>query len=121
MTAAIVTGNAEVDAAPFRSWLLGYFIPPELGLRSTEDIEVKWGKHASGEQRREWGSSAHATSLSLLVQGRMKIFFDDGSEALLERCGDYAMWAAGVGHRWEILQHETVILTVRWPSRRERV
>jgi quercetin dioxygenase-like cupin family protein len=56
-------------------------------------------------------------SLSLLVSGCIHLFFATGEEALLERPGDYALWAPGVAHRWEIEADGTVVLTVRWPSR----
>ena len=112
----VITGHADRDSAAFRGWFIGHFVPPELGLRSTQDVEVKWGVHALGETRADWGSSASATSLSLLVQGAIRLYFADGQEALLDAPGDYAFWAPGVAHRWQIEQDETVVLTVRWPS-----
>jgi hypothetical protein len=86
-------------------------------LRSTSDVEVKWGTHALGEVRPEWGASDVATTLSVLVRGCIRLLFDDGREALLDEPGDYALWAPGVAHRWTIEQDDTVVMTVRWPSR----
>jgi hypothetical protein len=117
LNSRIVIGNAADDAAPFRGWFVGQFVPPELGLRSTDALEVKWGVHARGETRDGWGSSGEAISLSLLVRGSIRLFFGDGYEALLTRPGDYALWPPGLAHRWQIEQDETVVLTVRWPSR----
>jgi quercetin dioxygenase-like cupin family protein len=114
---AVVIGNAAGDGELFRGWFVGHFVPTELGLRSSNAVEVKWGTHARGETRAEWGSNSEATSLSLLVSGRIRLFFASGKEALLARPGDYALWAPGVGHRWEIEADDTVVLTVRWPSR----
>lgn len=112
----VVTGNAALDDGLVRGWFVGHFVPVEQGLRSTADVEVKWGKHTLGEQRPEWGSSEVATTLSVLVRGCIRIFFGDGREALLDAPGDYALWAPGIAHRWSIEQDDTVVLTVRWPS-----
>jgi hypothetical protein len=112
----VLTGNAGTDGQQFRSWFVGAFVPADLGLRSSRQVEVKWQHHALGETRAEWGHSATATSLSILVSGRIRLLFDDGREAVLQNAGDYALWAAGVAHRWNIEQDDTVVLTVRWPS-----
>jgi hypothetical protein len=112
----LVTGKAADDSAPFRGWLIGHFIPPSLSLRSTDDVEVKWGVHAVGDARQEWGAN-DATTLSVLVRGCIRYEFGDGQAAVLEKAGDYALWGAGLSHRWYIEREETVVLTVRWPSR----
>jgi hypothetical protein len=112
----VVTGNANRDAEAVRGWFVGHFLSPDFGLRSTSDVEIKWGTHAIGEVRPEWGTSDFATTLSVLVRGCIRLVFDDGREALLDEPGDYALWAPGVAHRWTIEQADTVVLTVRWPS-----
>jgi len=112
----IVIGNAEVDSEPFRGWFVGGFVPPALGLRSTDAVEVKWGVHTLGETRADWGMSPVATSLSLLVRGAIRLYFANGQEALLDSPGDYAVWPPDVSHRWRIERDDTVVLTVRWPS-----
>ncbi len=38
-----------------------------------------------------------------------------GMECVLSEEGDYALWSAGVPHRWAVVQ-ESLVLTVRWPS-----
>ncbi len=114
--AEVTMGNAAIDGAAFRGWFVGQFVPPELGLRATEGVEVKWQRHTCGEVRPEWGVNAAATSLSVLVQGAIRLEFEDGREVLLNQPGDYALWAPGVVHRWRIEQEDTVVLTVRWPS-----
>jgi uncharacterized protein DUF861 len=113
----VIVGNAARDAEPFRGWFIGHFIPPPLGLRSTDAVEVKWGTHRLGESRAGWAASDQATSLSLVVRGQIRLFFDDGQETLLAQPGDYVVWPPGLAHRWQIEQDDTVVLTVRWPSR----
>ena len=36
-----------------------------------------------------------------------------GDRSFIDAC----LWAPGVAHRWEIEEDDTVVLTVRWPSR----
>jgi hypothetical protein len=117
LSSELVIGNAARDADPYRGWFIGHFIPPELGPRSTEDVEVKWGTHALGETRSAWAAAEKAMSLSLLVRGTIRLFFADGQQALLADPGDYALWPPGLAHRWQIEQQDTIVLTVRWPSR----
>jgi hypothetical protein len=117
----VIVGNAGQDAEPFRGWFVGHFVPPELGLRSTDAVEVKWGTHTLGEARGAWAASTEATSLSLLVQGCIRILFADGEEALLATPGDYAVWPPGLAHSWQIEEDDTVVLTLRWPSHPEHV
>jgi hypothetical protein len=112
----VVTGRAARDAEPFRGWFIGHFVPAELGPRSTDAVEVKWGVHALGETRSAWASSNAATSLSVLVRGSIRLFFASGAEALLAEPGDYALWPPGLAHRWQIEQEDTIVLTIRWPS-----
>ena len=113
----VLVGNAANDGLQFRGWFVGHFVPADLGPRSTDSVEIKWGRHSDGETRAEWAVSSAATSLSLVVRGRIRLYFDDGSEALLAEAGDYALWPAGTAHRWRIEADDTVVLTVRWPSR----
>jgi hypothetical protein len=115
----VVTGNAGRDAAAFRGWFVGPFIPAELGPRSTDAVEVKWGMHARGEARSDWAASDRLTSMSVLVRGAIRLFFADGAEALLAEPGDYVAWPRGLAHRWDIEQDDTIVLTIRWPSRPE--
>jgi hypothetical protein len=113
---SILTGNAASDAAGFRGWLIGHFVPETLGLRSTDAVEVKWGVHAVGDERPDWGAN-DATTFSVLVRGCIRYEFPDGRCVVLAQPGDYAMWAPRVAHRWYVEREETVVCTVRWPSR----
>src|SRR4051794_15873196 len=110
----IESGNARKEGSARAGWFLGHFIETDHPLRSTADVEVKWGTHAAGESRNEWASNATATTISVLIRGRFRLRFPD-REILLEAEGDYALWAPGVPHTWSA-EEETVILTVRWPS-----
>jgi hypothetical protein len=110
----IVTGKAGVDGADFRGWIVGHFIGD--GPRRSAAVEVKWGVHTLDETRASWAVSAEATSMSLLVRGRIRLIFAE-REHLLSEPGDYAVWGPGVAHRWRIEAEDTVVLTVRWPSR----
>ena len=110
-------GNAARDGGGFRGWFVGHFVPASRGACSTGDLEIKWGIHRRGDAREAWGTAAEATSLSLLIRGAIRLFFSDGREVFLCTAGDYALWPAGVAHRWVIEADETVVLTVRWPSR----
>ncbi len=109
----LVIGNAQRDGAPYRGWILGHFMPS--GPSQSDAVEVKWGTHAFGETRANWAVSHQATTLSLLVTGSIRLFFEDREEVLSEP-GEYALWGPGVAHRWRIEADDTVILTVRWPS-----
>jgi len=110
----LVTGNAARDGASFRGWFIGHFAPTDLAR--SDDVEVKWGVHARDETRSTWASNEGATTLSVLVQGRFRLQFD-GRECLLSQPGDYALWAPGVAHRWQVEADDTIVVTVRWPSR----
>jgi hypothetical protein len=113
----ILTGNAELAGVAYRGWFVGHFLGPRAGPASTEAVEVKWGVHPRPESRRAWAASSAATSLSILIQGQIHLFFRNGQEALLSRAGDYALWGPRLAHRWEIELPDTIVLTVRWPSR----
>ena len=92
--ADLVIGNAGTDGAAYRGWFVGHFIGS--GAAATSDVEVKWGVHSAGEARSAWAVSRRATSLSLLVRGAIRLFFDGGRETLLSQPGDYALWPPGV-------------------------
>ncbi|MGH3261762.1 MAG: signal peptidase I [Trebonia sp.] len=107
-------GNAEEDGRETRGWILGHFIDPSAGVRSSKDVEIKWFNHPAGDKRHEWTSDDQRTTLVLLVEGNFRI---DPTEAsvTLERQGDYVTWGPGIDHSWEALT-ESIVVTVRWPS-----
>jgi uncharacterized cupin superfamily protein len=107
-------GNAVDDGRDTRGWLLGHFIDTSKGVRSTRDVEVKWGIHPAGEKRAEWTKDDQRTTLVLLVEGNFRVDLTEGS-VTMSRQGDYIMWRPGIDHSWEAISDSTVI-TVRWPS-----
>jgi hypothetical protein len=108
------SGNAAEAGQDTRGWLLGHFIDPSQGVRSRNDVEVKWGIHPSGDKRRAWTTDDRRTTLVLLVHGTFRIDLTEGS-VTLERQGDYAIWGPGIDHSWESLT-DSIVLTIRWPS-----
>lgn len=135
-------GNAAAFVnryAKRKGWFIGHFIT-ERGRGDpgrTSDVEVKWGVHQKEEPKGKWTSDA-ATTMSILVRGRFRITFGEARAApkgradagppqvkpstvrkrVLRKPGDYAIWGPGVAHTWAALENDTVVLTVRWPSRR---
>jgi hypothetical protein len=107
-------GNAAEDGADTRGWLLGHFIDPSNGVRSTKDIEVKWGVHPAGDKRPEWTKDDQRTTLLLLVRGNFRLDLTEGS-TVLNKQGDYVIWGPGIDHSWEALT-DSVVITIRWPS-----
>jgi quercetin dioxygenase-like cupin family protein len=107
-------GNAAEDGAERRGWILGHFIGPEEGIRSSKDVEVKWGMHPAGEKRAEWTSDDQRTTLIFLVEGNFRVDLTEGN-ITLEKQGDYLVWGPGIDHSWEALT-DSVVVTVRWPS-----
>src|SRR4051794_20331767 len=75
-------GNATEDGRDHRGWLLGHFIDPAQGVRSTKDVEVRWGVHPAGEKRSEWTSGERRTTLILLVEGHFRVDLTEGSVTL---------------------------------------
>lgn len=108
------SGNAGVDGLANRGWILGHFIDPAEGVRSSKDVEVKWGIHPVGDKRVEWTADDQRTALVILVSGQFRIDLTEAS-VTLERQGDYLVWGPGIDHSWEALT-ESIVITVRWPS-----
>ncbi len=108
------SGNAEQDGRATRGWILGHFIDPPEGVRSSKDVEVKWGIHRAGDKRHEWTADDQRTTLVLLITGNFRINLT-GASINLEKQGDYAVWGPGIDHSWEAIS-DSVVVTVRWPS-----
>jgi len=108
------SGNAADDVGEKRGWILGHFIDPAEGVRSSKDVEVKWGIHPAGEKRAAWTTDDQRTTLVLLVSGNFKIRLEVASFTL-QRQGDYLVWGPGIDHSWEAMA-DSVVVTVRWPS-----
>lgn len=108
------SGNAAEDGRETRGWILGHFIDSSEGVRSSKDVEVKWGIHPVGDKRHEWTADDQRTTLVLLIAGNFRVDLTGASIALGKQ-GDYAVWGPGIDHSWEAIS-ESVVVTVRWPS-----
>jgi quercetin dioxygenase-like cupin family protein len=108
------SGNAEEDGLDRRGWILGHFIDPAEGVRSSKDVEVKWGIHPPGDKRPEWTADDQRTAMVILVNGKFRIDLTKAS-VTLERQGDYLVWGPGIDHAWEAIT-DSIVITVRWPS-----
>ena len=108
------SGNAAEDGRERRGWIFGHFIDPAEGVRSSKDVEVKWGIHPVGDKRPGWTADDQRTTLVLLVQGSFRIDLTETS-VTLDKQGDYAAWGPGIDHCWEAIT-DAVVITVRWPS-----
>ncbi|WP_219463307.1 signal peptidase I [Nonomuraea rhizosphaerae] len=113
MTELVYVGNADVDAAADRGWLLGHFKPTGDPRHST-DVEIKWGLHPPGDERRQWVRGEGRTALLVLISGRFRVELP-GRSVLLAKPGDYVVWGKGVDHSWRA-EEESVVMAVRWPS-----
>jgi len=95
-----------------RGWVLGHFTKiPEL---NTQDLEVQFVKLQASSEKNGISKQKKAKTLSLLVSGKMEIYFKDET-VRLEKEGDFVIFDKGVDHSWKVLEDST-ILSVRWPS-----
>jgi hypothetical protein len=109
----IYVGNADMDAPGDSGWLLGYFKPVD-DPRHSPDVEIKWGRHPTGDRRAEWVRGEERTALLMLISGRFHVELPDRT-VVLTTPGDYVLWGPGVDHSW-IAEEPSVVVTVRWPS-----
>ncbi|WP_336207964.1 hypothetical protein [Nonomuraea sp. LPB2021202275-12-8] len=49
----VYVGNADRDGAGDDGWLLGHF-RPDGDVKHSQDVEIKWGVHARGDERARW-------------------------------------------------------------------
>ncbi len=116
-------GNAKADDVRGSGWFVGQFVAPELGARRQTDVELKWGVHPAGEKRSRPWAAGHGTTISVLVEGRLKITFHVAGtqeeatqeEVTLATQGDYVIFGPETVHSWEAID-EAIVLTVRFPS-----
>ncbi len=111
-------GNAPMDQIRQTGWFVGQFVPAELGHRHQQAVELKWGIHLDGEKRHEPWAQGHATTISVLIRGKLRVEFHDGPTpqvVTMEREGDYVVYGPKVVHSWEATG-ETLVLTIRFPS-----
>lgn len=117
----VVFGNAATDGFDRRGWFVGHYIEAHPA-RCTADVEVKWGVHAEGDRRSVWSANRSATTLSILIHGKFRLFFPDPEglpgqtrDVLLAEQGDYVLWLPNTPHIWQA-EAASVVITVRYPS-----
>lgn len=106
----VETGNAGEDNS--RGWFIGHFIDAS-SVRSTGDVEVKWGDHPKGDIRKEWAPASDRPTLTILLKGRIVHRFPDKNVEMSKE-GDYVTWTNAT-HTYESLE-DTVTIAIRWPS-----
>jgi mannose-6-phosphate isomerase-like protein (cupin superfamily) len=96
-------------------WVVGHFI--EQGPRRSDDVEVKWMRHAPGPAGKGWSTCETATTLSILLSGHFKIEFRNAPLDSVELItpGQYVIFGPGIHHRSTALK-DSWFLTIRWPS-----
>lgn len=111
-------GNATADQVRGSGWFVGQFVPPAAGLRHQRAVEIKWGVHPDGEKRARPWASGHATTISVLIRGCLRVTFHQGETpqvVTLAAEGDYVVFAPDTVHSWEAIG-DTVVMSVRFPS-----
>src|ERR1700685_4464830 len=108
----IYVGNAGEDGAADGGWLLGHF-RPQGDARHSDDVEIKWGVHAPGDQRAQWVAEERRSALVLLGSGRFRVDLP-GRSVLLAKQGDSVLFP-GVSHSWQA-EGASVVVSVRWSS-----
>lgn len=96
---------------------------PDSGAERVSNLCIKWFQHHPDDDP-AWGASKPCSTgrtLSMLAApGEFALTFQRGEkrlELVLQQAGDFALWAEGLEHSWQVLAPSTVI-TVRWtPSR----
>ncbi len=113
---AIGNAVAEGQQPGNGNWFIGHFISDSSGLKSTRDVEIKWGIHASNEEKAAKCFNEGSTTLTILISGLFVLIFPElDTSVTLRRAGDYVISAPKVVHGWKSLK-DSVVITVRWPS-----
>ena len=115
-TRSISVGNAASTSEGHAGWFIGPFLSKEAGVRRTDAVEVKWGRHMAGDVRADVNCQAGMHSLAILINGSFVIEFPTlGEEVVLARTGDYVLYGPDVAHSWRAVEASTVV-TVRWSA-----
>ena len=123
-------GNAADAGAATRGWFVGDLAAwaAERGAtfdsastpRQSTHLQVKWLVHPPGDARPTWAETDEHYSLTIVVDGDVRIFFRDGTGAErsvpLARRGDYVLWHGPTwAHTWRT-EAGCMLITVRWPA-----
>lgn len=112
-TSVLVIGNAIDLGAAHRGWFIGDFLGSDSPLK-TDKMEAKLGQHPKGQQSKHPKDRPVAT-LTILLSGKFRFVFPDGSVHFLEKPLDFIFVDPGQQNSWEALE-DSVTLTIRTPS-----
>ncbi|MBN1601963.1 MAG: metallophosphoesterase [Chitinispirillaceae bacterium] len=113
----IQRGNST-DLNLAKGWFIGHFLEASQGLCRQDDVEIKYGIHQEGEERSDASKSDFATTIALLIKGKFRLEFpEEGRVEELTESGDFVIYQRGILHKWRVLSNDTVVVTIRWPSR----
>jgi hypothetical protein len=107
-------GNAAIDGQDHRGWIVGHFMGDTDDIRTSKDVEIKWGIHPAGDERADWQTDEYRTTVVVLISGQFRLSLSNDDHRLAN-VGDYVMWGPGTGHTWAA-EEDSVVLTIRWPS-----
>src|SRR5215470_199410 len=93
MAEPIYVGNAAVDAAVDRGWLLGHFKPVD-DARHSDDVEIRWAIHPPGDQRPQWVAGEKRSALLLLISGRFRVDLPGRSVLLAQQATTWCSTAS---------------------------
>lgn len=119
--AADIVAEQIKNKAKSPNWFIGNFMP-EGSLQHRTDFETahteanrgfaKWG---SGNPKASWVDYKTASTLSLLLSGRLAVFLP-GRTVIMEKLGDVVFYGPGVWHTWLALEDGTKWFSFRFPS-----
>lgn len=108
-------GNGHLDGRDHKGWFVGHFMGGgESDLAKSKGVEAKLSFNPTGKRNEATTLNEFARTMTFLISGSHKLEFGNSS-VLLERPGDYCIFANGVAHSWVSVEDSSV-LTVRWPS-----
>jgi hypothetical protein len=124
------TGNAHVAGAAARGWFVGDLAAwaAQRGaasdaagtLRQSDRVQVKWLVHPPGDERREWAEPDDSLTLSVLVDGDMRLEFrargGEPESVRLSGPGDYVIWPGPEYSHWWRTEGGCTMVTIRWPA-----
>ena len=128
--ANIDRGNARVAGADSRGWFIGDLAAwaAERGEafdhastpRQSAHVQLKWLTHLPGDERRAWAEPDHWYTLSLLVDGDMRVDLrsagGERQSVSLSEPGDYVLWFGPEYAHWWRTEGGCTMVTVRWPA-----
>lgn len=111
----IETGNFNEEPSQ-RGWRVGHFIKDRPGF-NTDLTELQWRFDIkAGSTKSAPAYNKQAATLTILVEGEMTIIFPHENRSIvLKEEGDYAFFAPGVCHTWEVSK-DSKMVGMRWPS-----